>query len=225
MSSTMDSDGLDVDLDLAWTEEYTDVLSDRSICQLAPMKSIRLHFLYIGLQNTLEHVERETLLLDTRDGGKTCIQEAQVLQLVQSKRERVCGDGRRLRYRLYDMATYFVTIDPKQLSDYASSVLNGGDFFETNSVFGSIEVPLSMPIFHSVNTIYFMFKEMTPMVKDVPRSILKVAGQSGVGGVGGGRKKTIKRVRICSDTTICDDVVDTGFSGARKTAKIRSEHA
>ena len=220
----MDSDGLDVDLDLAWTEEYTDVLSDRSICQLVPMKSIRLHFLYIGLQNTLDHMELETLSLDNSD-GKTCIQETQVLQLVQSKRERVCGDGRRLRYRLYDMATYFVTIDPKQLVDYASGGLTGGDFFETSSVFGAITVPLSMSIFHSVNAIYFMFKEMTPMVKDVPRSILKVAGQSGTGGGPGGRKKTVKRVRICSTTTICDDVVDTGFSGARKTAKVRTEHA
>lgn len=204
----------DIDnLDLSWTEEYNRTLNSQAIPFCEPMQNILLHFIYIGSTSEITKVITEPCSLEILDNGSgSCLSELRILQLIQVK--RTLQD---VMYKLDDILLYFVTLDPNHLADYAKAPSWTHSFFKSNSSMPSnIIVPPSIFIFHSCNSIYFVFKEMVlvepatnnRLLHHLP-SILKK---------GPSNKKTTKRVRISPDTPYLNN--QDKLTKVRKTAKI-----
>jgi len=172
------------ELDLSWTEEYTNMF-DMPICK--PLDQIKICFLYVNTHHRIEKVTCEIYPLElSADGQNSFLSENKLIEIMQQKRQY-----NERRYKLEEILGYFVTIEPCQLYGYAKDSTGFTDFLKVIPVLGNIHVPSSIFIFHSCNSIWFLFREMTliqPSVIPLLRSCLKSNCIE--------RKKTYKRVKI-----------------------------
>jgi hypothetical protein len=137
-------------------------------------------YIYVNLDSEIEKVvcENETLL--QIDSSNTCIiPKERVLQIVQNKKMLNAS----LKYSIETILLYNVSIEPENIQKYVNSE-NSIPFLKIYPIVDEILIQPSIFIFHEINCIYFIFKQID--VKPMPKSILKP---------GGNGKKT-KRVRI-----------------------------
>ena len=192
-------------LDLSWTKEYIRSINSQTLLEREPMEFIQLTFLYIDAHSTIDRIEKEEykLVFDPSSNGCWLLEDT-VLRIIQT-RKLDASTGH--RYKLDDILSYIVTVDPMHLTEYGSEKgiaknLDGSggirihEELKTISIPGAIHIPSSFFIFHRINTIYFIFRQLVRVPNDVhktaaivsPLSILKTGKEPS--------KKTTKRVRI-----------------------------
>lgn len=131
------------------------------------------------------------------------------------------SNGQSTRYHLDDILLYCISLDPAKMSDYVASPnrSNSDPFMKIiPPICGNIIVPASLFIFHPLNTIYFIFREMVlvqdtthkPAIKPVLKSAMSKNGLVV-------SKKMTKRVRISSNLPSYKNL----GHDHNKTAKIR----
>lgn len=111
-------------------------------------------------------------------------------------KQRSREDGR--RYKLLDMHTYVVQVDPQYLYEYSKTGKTLTSSWTTVALPMDIPVPPTLPIFHEVNAVYFVFREevalgfsAAPAEKNLAISILKRAAND--------TKSVKKQVRISQE--------------------------
>jgi hypothetical protein len=221
-------------LDLSWMDEYNRMLDDQSIPIPEVQTTICAISMFISADtNAIVHVQKEDIRLELLDNGRgSRLSEPQVLQFIQSKRDQSfsCGktfDNTRagedggapntmgsVRYKLENMMVYFVSLDTKQLPHYVHTDIHHDVFFRILSMPGEIIVPPSILFFHSINRIYFVFREMD-RIRPPVLSILKCKATHDKMNAASASKKHTKRVRISPD------LHEYSQDGYRKTAKLR----
>ena len=167
------------DLDTSWIEtaEFQDNY------EREPMKEIGLFFIYIHLDGSIEKIAKEYETIDDNMG----LSKERILRLIQSKRHCI---GK--KYRLIDLLSFYVTLEPGQLSDFVNSE-DRADFLNSLPIFDEVLLEPSIFIFHDLNGLFFFFKE----VESFPtKSILKN------GDSGNENKRTTKKVRISPEEYI-----------------------
>jgi len=211
-------------VNLSWTHEY---VKSETIHSCEPMEQINIHFVYVNRASEIEKVVVEEYPLklkymvdvdmdadadvdmDRSKASSSFISEQLVLQLIQSKK---MNDDLGRRYKLDDILLHFVTLDPANLFDYAKHVSDSSSssssFLKTLHFPGEIVVPPTLFIFHPLNTIYFIFSELTLVPQKPLVSILKNPEK---------RTSTTKKVRIVEN----DMPIRKVGAGFAKTAKIR----
>lgn len=186
---------MEEDLDLSWTKEY---IKNDSIHIREPMSKIKIQFIYINNQSNVEKMMYEYYPLDIFENESTSgsiLSQNRLLQIIQSKRQLLDK-----RYKLDDILLYFITMDSTQLGSF---VQDGTiDAIQTLQIPCDIIIPSSIFIFHSINTIYLIFREVT-LVTEPPKKIKSCLKSENT------IKKSTKKVRIFDDTII------------RKTIKMR----
>lgn len=178
-------------LDLSWTKEYIRSMNSQTLLDREPMETIRLKFIYVNAHSKIDLVEHEDckLVFDPSSNG-SWVPEETVLRIIQN-RKTVASTGH--RYKLGDILSYVVTVDPMHLSGYCGEK-GVSDSLKTISTIGAIPIPPSFFIFHHINTIYFIFRQLVRLQSSgtgtsaPPLSILKNGKEP--------TKKTTKRVRI-----------------------------
>lgn len=175
------------DLDLSWTREY---IQPNSIHVREPMSQIKIHFLYIDNHSKIDRHLSEYYPLDIFENDLntgSVLPQGRLLQVIQSKRQILDK-----RYKLDDILLFFITMDSNQLVSFVqNNNQDSREYLQTKQIPCDIVVPSSIFIFHSINTIYLIFREMEFVSKI--KSCLKDKNKD---------KKTTKRVRICDDNTI-----------------------
>lgn len=240
----MDNSNTDTDqLDLSWTEEHIRTTKGQTMYNKEPMSKINIQFIYINTNNEISRIIKEDhdlTLISMSDNShnathnaSSMLSEQIIFQLTKSK-GRLTGtslsNGLSARYHLDDILLYCVSLDPANIFDYVASpanknVSNNDPFMKILSpICGNIIVPPSLFIFHPLNTIYFIFREMVlvqdilPSHNPVIKSVLKSANPGLGQGLGQGlSKKLTKRVRISPDLPSYKNL----GQGRNKTAKIR----
>ena len=146
---------LEEDLDTSWIEnaEFQDSYERES------MKEIGLFFIYIHIDGSIEQIIQE---YESCDQGY--ISKERILHIIQSKRHFI---GK--KYRLMDLLSFHVTLEPHQLNDFIQRE-NTGDFLKILPIFDPIHLEPSIFIFHDLNGLFFCFKEVESIVT---KSILK----------------------------------------------------
>jgi len=188
------------DLDISWIDKYERMNNINKNYQREPMDSIKMCYIYVNLDSEIEKVVCENETLVQIDSSNTSIiPKERLLQIVQNKKMLNAS----LKYSIETILLYNVSIEPENIQKYVNSenVISGPNHYASNSAFvcdkdnrySSLKVyPIvdeilihpSIFIFHEINCIYFIFKQID--VKPMIKSILKP---------GGNGKKT-KRVRI-----------------------------
>lgn len=225
----MTTDNSDLDhLDLSWTETHIRTMNSKTILSPELMTNINIHFVYINTNSEIVKVIKENHPLQQID-DRCVLPEHLVLQIIHTKRQ-----DKDTRYKLVDILSFIVTLGSEHINGFTQNNDVIEDFMKTISIPGEIEIRPSIIIFHPLNTIYFIFREMIlvtsklqviskPQVNSssminpkktpenaIPSSILKMGDTAR-------SKKMTKRVRISDDLPTFKS--GTPLSG--KTAKIR----
>lgn len=143
------------------------------------MDSILCNFIYVNLENSIEKISSERIELMVRtinpeDGTKTVISSEQVLQLIQSNRISTPTT----KYIFQESFLYYVDLESENLQQFIQGnnhVDISKRFLQILPLLDDIVIPPSIFVFHHLNSLYFLFKEV--INKQVaPKSILKNSG-------------------------------------------------
>jgi hypothetical protein len=198
-----------LDLDISWIDKHERMNNIHKNYQREPMDSIKICYIYVNLDSEIEKVVYENEILGKIDTTNNCIiPKERILQIVQNKKMLTAS----LKYSIDTILVYNVCIEPENIQKYVNSE-NGIPFLQVYPIVDEILIQPSIFIFHEINCIYFIFKQID--VKPMPKSILKTGGGNGIktggngiktggngiktGGNGiktGGNGKKTKRVRI-----------------------------
>ena len=175
-----------LDLDISWIEKHERMNNIHTNYQREPMDSIKMCYIYVNLYSEIEKVIYENENLGQIDSSNNrIISKERVLQIVQNK--KMLNDT--LKYTIDTILVYNVSIEPENIQKYVNSEnFTSEPFLKVYPIIDEILIHPSIFIFHEINCIYFIFKQID--IKPIPKSILKT---------GGNGKKT-KRVRIQEDS-------------------------
>jgi hypothetical protein len=180
---------------MKWIEQQERILQTHECYSREPMDSILCYFVYVNLENSIEKVTSERIDLGG-DGSKTVISSEQVLQLIQSNRISTPTT----KYIFQESFLYYVDLESENLQQF----IQGDNFVDISKRFlqvlpllDDIVVPPSIFVFHHLNSLYFLFKEVVNRQTAAPKSILKGSG-SGTGtrkrGVGGSSTANLENI-------------------------------
>jgi hypothetical protein len=221
-------DQIDTDqLDLSWTEEHIRTTKSQTMYNKEPMSKINIQFVYINTNNEISKIVKEEHDLTLIDNVSSMLSEQNIFKLTRSNgilTGTSWSNGQSTRFHLDDILLYCISLDPAKINDYVASPTdknrsNSDPFMKIiPPICGNIIVPSSLFIFHPLNTIYFIFREMV-LVQDTThklaiKSVLKSAMSKNGLVVS---KKLTKRVRISPDLPSYKNL----GHDHNKTAKIR----
>jgi len=176
------------DLDISWIQSHERFINVHENYQREPSEYVSIYYIYINLQSEIEKIicEKESLNLPS-ESEYQCISKERVLQMVQQK--KIMGSA---KYNLENIMVYNVSLESENIQKYINNdnlVEISQPFIKNLSVIDEIRIYPSIFIFHSMNSVFFFFKQNVSQ-KTVPmKSILKI------GNVIDEHKKT-KKVRI-----------------------------
>jgi hypothetical protein len=153
----------DFNLDVSWLNDFS--LNDKQmVYEKESMADIHISFIYINVNNEIHKIISEThdLEVDEDDDEDQATLEPflskdYVLSVVSNNIKL-----EKSHYRLFDILLFNVDLEPSDISSLSS--LSSNNFTKKISILDDIVIPKSIPIFHSTNALYFIFKEI-PVVK------------------------------------------------------------
>ena len=146
-----------------------------------PMSEITMKCIYINKNSEIENIVSETYnITSCGKENESVVTKEEILYFIQRKKHTEYS-----KYNLMDILIYCVDIEPEHIQNYSKNENNSEiseKFLRTHSIFNEIVLPDSIFIFHTVNAVYFIFKErkshLPPKIRPfihvpVPVSILK----------------------------------------------------
>jgi hypothetical protein len=207
----MDED-FETDLDISWIHQHEkENCIDKNYCR-EPMNEITSYSLYINREMAIDKVVSENITIESGS-----ISKERLLHFIQNKKTDTAG----IKYRLMDILLYNVDLEPENIQGYSKSDNSNElskSFFKILPVFDSISVTDSIFLFHSINSIYFLFKEIECLDVKLPKSILKKYDKTQRYRVNEGIKNQTKKVIF--NNHIIELEKKTDFN---KTHRTRSE--
>ena len=183
-----DCDGLDI----SWMKEQERMNSLEHTQKREPMQTIHLSFIYINKSNYIDKICHDVEVLEhARISGE------RLLNIIQHNKIRTPTS----KFKLLETLLYNIDLEPEliQHADFTASYL------KPVSIIHDIKIPDSVFIFHNVNKIYFIFKEVE--VKSTNsnktqslKSILKPVSVVGSGSRPVGNTKKV-RIAVANQTT------------------------
>ena len=173
-------------VDLSWLDEYIRTTEGGVTYLPEIMSKIKLKILYINTKNEIEHVIKKDVPLEVNT-KESFINESTLIKFIHNYR-----DYNNKRYQCSNILKYHISMDPQVIFENIND--DNFSFSDEESFFSfdlptNIYFPPSLFIFHSINSIYIIFKELILVeTKMEPISILKK-----------NKIKNTKRVRICEN--------------------------
>lgn len=182
------------ELDTSWANEER----EEDMIDKEPMMDILCWLLYIDSEGNLRHVLKEKQILDEMDAAPNTtnlrkMSRSRLLQFIHTKKVHAG-----VKYRMMDILLYHIDLEPNQLlnkrddgsSSYQMTTLKDVTLQD------EIKIPPALCIFHDINCLYFLFKELPKYDDDddeerlVPKPSLKIMSDCPL--PKGKRKKTKK---------------------------------
>jgi len=200
-------------LDTSWIEQEEQLHSSEIELPKRNMESILCHFIYISSDRSIQKIVKERESLSSmNDRGDFGISSSRMLQMIQTR--RYLGNG--LKYKIMGLLKFFVDLDADSLYEYSygekSEDMSQG-FFQEITFLEGVGIKPSLFIFHSLNSLYFIFKEDENVKKNV-KSILKTASLKPSSETS---SRSTKKVRIS------DEVIPENTHSLVKTLKHKSK--
>lgn len=190
-----------LDLDISWIDKQENLFSTESNLHKIPMDSILCYFIYIANDSSIQKITKQSEDLTVlNENGEVGIHSERILQIIQTN--RILGNG--LKYKITSLSKFLVDLEHDALYDYVYNENNNPLFFKELSILEKMVIQPSLPIFHAINSLYFIFKEDVKIKKSI-KSILKNERSCDV-------SRNTKKVRIVENTENLSDNV-------RKTRK------
>ena len=146
-------------LDTSWIQQEKRVQDIQNNYSREPMDSISGIFIYINQNNYIDKIVREIIPLQREPVNQSTISPDSLLKIIQTKKLRTPIS----KYKFTNLFTNIVDIEPEQIQSFSQiddANLTNNSFFKETSITDSINIPSSIFIFHSMNTLYFFFQEI-----------------------------------------------------------------
>ena len=200
---------LDDDLDTSWIDDLDKLNNIHHSYFREPMKDIDFFILLVDSNDSILKIKKENHRFSTID--KNCTFNNSFLIQFIERIKNTYSKGK-MRYKLHDVLLYNIDIEPEHIQPYVSNenlLELGTKKLQSLSIIQDVVVPPSIFIFHKINSLFFIFKQLdqviaaeediklylTPppiMIQVPPKSILKTKSD----GKSNGSAKTTKKVRI-----------------------------
>jgi hypothetical protein len=150
-------------LDISWLNEYSSINDIHEQYCREPMKEINVFFVYINEHSYIEKIinEKHGVVETAVEGGSApryIIPKEHVLHMIQSKKISTPYS----KYKLMDTLVYNVDLESDHIQSYSKLSMNDQNnkqFFRVLTLIDDIVLPPSIFIFHSLNSVFFIFQE------------------------------------------------------------------
>lgn len=154
-------------LDSSWLIEQERIHMVQNNFHREPMKTIKLYFVYINKEDSIDNINSEVYTIQTiNDKNCSIITQDELLHIIQTKKKTTPGS----KYVIYDTLLYNIDLEHEQLQSFTrydndEIMENSTKLLKSNGIIKNMVISPSIFIFHNINAIYFIFKEL---VKTVP---------------------------------------------------------
>jgi len=157
-------------LDTSWIQEEERIQNIQNLYSREPMSAISLYFIYINQNQYIEKVVSENHEFPE---NSAVLSKETLLRIIHHRKiSTPCS-----KYKFIDLLTFHVPLEPEHIQYYAKQDDSGEiskGFFKVLPIVDEIRIDPSIFIFHSINSIFFIFEEVPKTShKHTLKSILK----------------------------------------------------
>jgi len=158
---------------MSWIDQEDD---DEGILDKEPMETIQCYFIYVGTDQSIHRVWKESQVLETcphHPPDDRVISREHLLQIIYSKKNHPSTTNstphhHNTQYRLLEILLYNVDLENHDLHNLHSGLLTSVTMMD------EIVIPPSLCVFHDINCLYFIFQEIW-LDHLPPKPILKIS--------------------------------------------------
>lgn len=166
----------DSELDISWIREHEIISNIHNHFLRESINEINICCVYISKDNSIHRVVENTESL-TMENNKTFLSQNKLLHIIQNNKKFSA-----IKYKLEDILVFNFDIEPEHIQQYVQNenyVDFSNTFLKKISSYDAIHISDSIIVFHSLATIYFIFKEVEREIDEpvVIKSILKKSGE------------------------------------------------
>lgn len=164
-------------LDETWVHELQKIQDiNQNYCREC-MDSISIHSIFVNNNKHIDKIINSEITLSTHNtiDNYKYIPKNQLISIIKHNQEHL-GQQNIRQYKLIDIASFFVTLEPEHIQSYSKSEVtsNKHDFFKIHPYIDDIHVPTSIFIFHKLNSIFLIYQEFISNTNNrTAKSILK----------------------------------------------------
>lgn len=131
-----------------------------------PMSNIMIHYIYINNNNSIEKIisEKENLSLED---DFSILPGNRSIQLIQNH-----NMNNKKKFKLSESLLYNVDVDSDNIQNYVNDI-NSVDFLTVLPFFNVIKILPSLFIFHSLNCIFMIYKEINERCNQTKRLLIR----------------------------------------------------
>jgi len=163
-------------LDETWIHELQKIQDIKQNYCKECMDSISVHSIFV---NTDKHIDK-IINLEVALSSHTILEnhmyipKNKLMSIIKQNKEHL-GQQSKREYKLIDIASFFVTLEPEHIQSYSkSNTLIDHNFFKIHPYIDDIHVPTSIFIFHKLNSIFLIYQEFVSTSNNhTTKSILK----------------------------------------------------
>jgi hypothetical protein len=155
------------DLDVSWINEQHRIQNIETNYSREPVTDIHIYSLYINKNSVIDKITRKKQAVNNN-----VLTQDVVLGIIQMNKH-----ANSKKYKLMDILLYHVDLEPEHIQNYSQTSdipTSSKSFFKVLPIVDEIVIPPSIFIFHSLNSVFFVYKEIdTGSHNHTIKSILK----------------------------------------------------
>ena len=187
-------------LDVSWIAEQQRIQNIETNYCREPVTDIQIYSLYINKNSYIEKITRKK-----HDIVDNILTRDVVLGIIQNNKRMASK-----KYKLMDVLVYNVDLEPQHIQTYSQTndiPASSKSFFKVLPIVDEIHIPHSIFIFHSLSSVFFMYKEVdTGSHNHTIKSILKPSSSSSSSVPVDPKPSHTRKVRISMDVQHSDFV-------------------
>jgi len=164
-------------LDESWIHELQKIQDIKQNYCRECMDSISVHSIFVNVDKQIDKIINLDITLSKNDTTENCryVSKNKLMSIVKQNKE-LLGSQNKHEYKLIDIASFFVTLEPEHIQSYSKTDITTTDhnFFKIHPYIDDIHVPTSIFIFHKLNSIFLVYQEFISTSNNrTAKSILK----------------------------------------------------
>ena len=151
-----------------WIEEQTKIVNINTNHPRELLPYIHLHLCYVDCNNSI--VDLKTVKHNFVSEEPQIITEEEILKIIESYK-RLSN----MNFAFSELAVFHVDLEPEHINSFDP---HNTTFFQTIPLLSDIHLSKSIFIFHSLNCLFFIFKQKSSLKQTNGKSMKKVAFSS-----------------------------------------------
>lgn len=166
MKNDNDNDNIE-DLDLSWIQDFEKIDNEYKIYYTEEISFIRIHSIYLNLNNEIDKMKEEKVLLKTPG----ILLKEELLSIIKHN-----SFSNQIKYSLLSILKFNINLEPIHLKTFLRNKSDtiGNSFLQSIKNIDSIKFDKTISMFHDINEIFIIFypkiRKNTPDQKDTNRT-------------------------------------------------------